>query len=150
MKKLALLFISSALLISCGNDPATSSVQTTEPVTNEPGNHESEHLQLNDGAKWKVNEDMMVHVVKMKEDVSSFDGSTLKQHILLASGLKVHISNITSNCTMEGKAHDELHKWLIPYISLIDELNESTTEEAAQDKLSEIKNSLETFDTYFQ
>ena len=33
---------------------------------------------------------------------------------------------------MKGKAHDELHKWLLPYIDLVKELSEAKDETEAE------------------
>jgi hypothetical protein len=51
---------------------------------------------------------------------------------------------------MEGKAHDELHKWLLPYIDLVDKLNKSKNSDEALRTFEEIKASYKTFNIYFE
>lgn len=51
---------------------------------------------------------------------------------------------------MKGKSHDELHKWLYPYMALVDELNDAENENEANQVFQKIKESFETFNQYFQ
>jgi hypothetical protein len=51
---------------------------------------------------------------------------------------------------MEGKAHDELHKWLLPYIDLVDKLNKSKNNDEALHTFEEIKASYKLFNIYFE
>jgi hypothetical protein len=51
---------------------------------------------------------------------------------------------------MEGKAHDELHKWLLPYIDLVDKLNKTKNIDEAISIYEEIKISYKTFNIYFE
>lgn len=51
---------------------------------------------------------------------------------------------------MSGKSHDELHKWLHPYMGLIDELESSNDETQANQTLEKIEASFKTFNQYFQ
>ncbi len=57
---------------------------------------------------------------------------------------------LTSNCTMKGKAHDELHKWLLPYIDMVKELSEAKDETEASKLFENIQISFTTFNKYFQ
>ena len=47
---------------------------------------------------------------------------------------------------MKGQAHDELHKWLLPYIDLV----EAFSTDKSADNFTAIQNSFSTFNTYFQ
>ncbi|MBK9047964.1 MAG: hypothetical protein IPL74_15190 [Bacteroidetes bacterium] len=51
---------------------------------------------------------------------------------------------------MKGKAHDELHKWLLPYIDLVKELSEAKDETEAAKQFENIQTSFTTFNQYFQ
>ncbi|MBK6365166.1 MAG: hypothetical protein IPF52_17485 [Saprospiraceae bacterium] len=51
---------------------------------------------------------------------------------------------------MKGKAHDELHKWLLPYIDLVKELSEAKDETEASKHFENIQISFTTFNQYFQ
>jgi hypothetical protein len=69
---------------------------------------------------------------------------------MLAESLAKKLDLLTSDCTMKGQAHDELHKWLLPFIDLVDVFSKSETEQVAQDNLQEIKASFVEFNKYFQ
>jgi len=56
---------------------------------------------------------------------------------------------LTPNCTMTGKSHDELHKWLLPYIDLVKGLSEAKDETEAARQLENIQISLNTYNQYF-
>ena len=68
----------------------------------------------------------------------------------LGASLQKNIDLLTSNCTMEGKAHDELHKWLLPYIDMVDKLNKSKNNDEALHTFQEIGASYKTFNIYFE
>ena len=92
---------------------------------------------------------MLVHIRIMETEVNLFKKSETKDYKLLAKKLQENIESLTSNCTMTGKAHDELHKWLLPYIDLVTDLSD------VSDKTSEMKNyenieaSFKTFNQFF-
>ncbi len=118
----------------------------TEIKTEEHQHSESETIQLNNGEKWKVDDNMMLHIRNMEKDVVHFDQEKSTNYSLLAEKLKTNIDILTSNCTMKGQAHDELHKWLVPYIELVD----SFSKEKSANQFTEIQNSFKTFNQYFQ
>ena len=86
----------------------------------------------------------------MEKEVQNFNTTDPKNYNLLGEKLQNNIDLLTSNCTMEGKAHDELHKWLLPYIDMVAELVETKDESTAMKQFENIKNSFETFNQYFQ
>lgn len=51
---------------------------------------------------------------------------------------------------MKGKAHDELHKWLLPYIELVDALTASKNADESVKYVSQIQTSFNTFNQYFK
>lgn len=98
------------------------------------------NIELNDGEKWKVDKAMLEYIVAMEVAVNDFepDGDINKLKGILQDNLK----GVTSNCTMEGKAHAELHKWLIP-------LMESTDDVDDKESIEGLKQHFITFHTYF-
>jgi hypothetical protein len=54
-----------------------------------------------------------------------------------------------TNCTLEGKAHDELHKWLMPLLGLPAEYTKATDPQGQAELLGKIKQSLALFHEYF-
>jgi hypothetical protein len=108
-------------LFSCNTK--SNAEKTTEIKTEEHQHSDTEAIQLNKGKKWKVDDNMMLHIRNMEKDVMNFNSENNKKYPLLANKLKSNIDLLTSNCTMKGEAHDELHKWLVPYIELVDEFS---------------------------
>jgi hypothetical protein len=124
----------------------------TETAIHEDHHHddESEAIELNNGEKWKVDANMITHIRNMENDVISFANVEQKDYKSLSAKLQSNVDLLTSNCTMKGKAHDELHKWLLPYIDLVKELSEAKDETEAEKQFQSIQTSFTTFNQYFQ
>jgi hypothetical protein len=148
--KLILLSLCSIALWGCKNS-TTASVEetTTENVAHEHEEH-TDAIELDNGKKWKVNADMLPFILNGKEIVEKYfaDGST--DYSKLGSELQHQNDELTSNCTMSGKSHDELHKWLHPHLELVEKLNESKNAEEAKKIILEIKESYANFGNYFE
>lgn len=159
MKKQVLSIALFILLMAtaCNNNP--NSIKTEEIKTQSSSavetihHHDSNAIELNNGAKWKVVPEMMQHIRNMEKDINHFPETNhedLNEYILLGKATQKNIDQLTSNCTMEGKAHDELHKWLAPYIGKVDELNKSTNITESRKIFNELKASFETFNIFFE
>ncbi len=153
MKKIIILIpVISLFHYSCGNASKEKSKEQTETVTHEKHQHNDEiqNIELNNGEKWKVDANMITHIRNMENDVISFAKVEQKDFKSLSEKLQSNIDLLTSNCTMKGKAHDELHKWLLPYIDMVKELSEAKDETEASKQFESIQISLTTFNQYFQ
>jgi TolA-binding protein len=153
MKKITISFtLISLFLFSCSNTSNEKSKQQTETVTHEEHQHSDDVqiIELNNGEKWKVEGNMITHIRNMEIDINSFANVEQKDFKSLAEKLQSNIDLLTSNCTMEGKAHDELHKWLLPYIDVVKELSEAKDETEASKQFKNIQTSFTTFNQYFQ
>ena len=153
MKKITILIpVISLFLFSCGNTSNEKSKEQTETVTHEEHQHndEMQTIELNNGVKWKVDANMITHIRNMENDIISFYTVEQKDYKSLAEKLQSNIDLLTSNCTMKGKAHDELHKWLLPYIDLVKELSEAKDETEASKQFQNIQTSFTAFNQYFQ
>lgn len=133
---LMLSLILSLFVFGCSQNTSSSSEQAG--------------LTLNNGAKWKVNPDMMVHVRTAEKAIESFETTGDKDFQGLSETLDENINKLTSSCTMQGQAHDELHKWLLPYIALVDDLSDQETEQEGQKSFQKIQGSFQEFNQYFQ
>jgi len=153
MKKKIILIPAIALfLFSCGNASNEKSEDLSEIETHDEHHHddESEAIELNNGEKWQVNANMITHIRNMENDVVSYAKVEQKDYKSLSEKLQSNIDLLTSNCTMKGKAHDELHKWLLPYIDLVKEFSEAKDETEASKHFENIQISFTTFNQYFQ
>jgi len=146
------LVLVSFLVYSCGNSTNDQSINQTEAAEHNEHHHdnESEAIELNNGEKWKVDANMLTHIRNMENDVISFAKVEQKDYKSLSEKLQPNIDLLTSNCTMKGKAHDELHKWLLPYIDLVKELSEAKDETEAEKQFQNIQTSFTAFNQYFQ
>ncbi len=151
MKILTILLIPITLLLfSCGNTVNEDSNKETVVVVKEEHHHNDDPIALNNGSKWKVDANMMTHIRNMEKDINTLDLRGAKEYAELAGKLEHNIELLTSNCTMEGQAHDELHKWLLPFIDLSSEFSECKTAENYNEIFQKIKSSFVTFNTYFE
>lgn len=139
----------SLILLSCDN--ATKSEKTSPAIEADEHNHNGNAaIVLNKGQKWKVDETMILHIRAMENAIKEVSKSTEKDYSSLAIKLQGYIELLTSNCTMTGQAHDELHKWLLPYIDLVDDLSATKNESEAKVVFTKITDSFTTFNTCFQ
>ena len=143
MKKSS-IFISisflAVVLFSCGK----SNEKTHEP------SHDSATIELNEGEKWSLPDTMRHYLRAMEADIVNFDASDSAAFDKLASSLDANLDGLTSNCTMKGKGHDELHKWLVPYMNLVEKMTESDNEADSKSIFTEMESSFKTFNTYFE
>jgi hypothetical protein len=107
-------------------------------------------LELNDGKKWVVVKPMMVHIRNLEKAVQDFESTPGQDHAALASTIQENLGRLVTNCTMEGKAHDELHKWLMPFLRLTADYSKATDPRVQQEEFQEIKNALAVFNAHFE
>ena len=123
--------------------------------------HEAEHeevhehtvsvdaIALDNGQKWKVNAEMLPYIQNMENDINTFSGTEVEAYKLLASKLTTNYEALITSCSMTGKSHDELHKWLLPYIESVKQLANAQSNQQAAETLTEIKNHMKIYNTYF-
>lgn len=107
-------------------------------------------IEIENNQKWVVIEDMMVYIHNMDNDIQSTGNAETLDLDGLGEKLDANIELLTSNCTMSGKAHDELHKWLVPFIGLVTEMNEASTYDDKQAAFESIEESMVEFNAYFE
>lgn len=141
---------------------ATTSCNNPEPKSNETKEqniseaealneeHASINIELDNGAKWKVNSEMMVHVRASEGLVDSYVNAPKKDYEALAKELNTTVGLLTKSCTMQGKSHDELHKWLHPYMGLIKDLGNAKNNEEADQVVTAIQASFVVFNQFFE
>jgi hypothetical protein len=147
---LILGIISVFLLVGCTTD-STNSTLAEKPKNDENHSHNSvEEINLDGKNKWKVVNEMLVYIRNMEHDVSTFEQRNGDDFNQLGEKLDSSITLLTSNCTMTGKAHDELHKWLVPFIEMADELKNASSTLEAEKSYKEIQASFKLFNRYFK
>ena len=98
----------------------------------------------------EINEEMNSPINNIEEALLEFESSDQKDYKTLAIKLKVNINVLTSICTMKGKSHEELHKWLLPFIRFVNALSESNNDSEGAIQFENIKKSIVTYNQYFE
>lgn len=122
------------LATSCGN-------------SHKSHNQEAVQIELNNGQKWKVNLEMTPYILEAEQILLQYNDN---DYIALAEQLKNKNKGLIKSCTMDGKSHEELHKWLHPHMQLIDALEDAENKEEADKLISELNASFQTYHNYFQ
>ncbi len=96
---------------------------------------------LNQGEKWLMDQHTRDMFNVMSQRVNA--GGSLSK---LGTALNDDLNQLIKGCTMTGAAHDQLHVFLMPYFSAVNELTETGSEIA----LKEIKQALKDYQNYFE
>ncbi len=139
-----LIFSISILIQACQQNK-----NKNEVIDSLEQKEETIHIDLNNGKKWEVVPKMMLIIRSMEAEINNFKGSNLNQFAALATTLSAKITELTSNCTMQGKAHDELHKWLVPFIEKVEEFAVIKSEKEGKVFVTTFKEDFSIFNTYF-
>mgnify|MGYP001190523875 CR=1 FL=1 len=150
MKKVIVFGMSLMLLGSCNNSTEKSTThQETENHTEHQHDESSEAIELNNGEKWLVNEEMKPFVLKGEELVNSYIQNNHTDYKALAQQVKDQNSQLIKSCTMDGKSHDELHKWLHPHLEIVKTLENETDATKANEIVSQLQYSYQHYHQYF-
>ena len=143
-----LLLLLAVFTLNCKNqnkDEAHANLPTA--AVEEPN---IQTINLNDGEKWAVNEEMKPFISDSEKILNEFIAKKSNDFISLAAQLKEKNSGLVKSCTMQGASHDELHKWLHPHMELIKSLADAGDLEAATLTIEELKESFVTYNQFFQ
>ena len=107
-------------------------------------------IELDNGKKWLINVEMMPPLRSSESSISSFQATDLQSYQSLASELAANNKVLISSCTMTGKSHNELHKWLHPYMNMISDLEDVENVKSAEEIVKNMKQSFSTFNQNFK
>lgn len=145
------IFFSIIFLLSCNEAKVESNNIKTDSTQTETSAAVDTSIHLNKGKKWKVESKMLLFIRNMETELNKQEQfNSLEQYKNLSLVLKSNLDSLTSNCVMEGEAHDELHKWLLPYIDLTDSLNNASDLNISEQLRLTIKDTYKTFNYYFE
>lgn len=152
--KILILSLTSVFIFGCNSNTSnneekeiTETETVVEPTEEEHHYDEHEAIVLDNGNKWKVVESMLIYIRNMEEAVNNFEGD---DYPALAKTIDENIRTLTESCTMEGQAHDELHKWLVPFIGLSEEFDVAVEKEEQVRIYNEFKEAFVEFNKYFE
>lgn len=106
-------------------------------------------IQLNNGQLWQANAETTEGILRMTALIEKSDPQTPEDYRDLGKKLNKENNLIIKRCTMKGASHDNLHIYLQPLIGKIGELQEIETSEKGQQLLTEIRDHLESYHSYF-
>lgn len=136
--------------IGCGNSEKTHSSETAaeksphsseHSALKEPNDHQSHGestaklaLSLNGDEKWQMDAHTKAMFTRMVDRFEGFDASKAPQDELVGLGVSLgeDLQGLIAGCTMEGAAHDELHKYLVHYMPAVNALKTSGNLEDAK------------------
>ncbi|HEX8041244.1 MAG TPA: hypothetical protein VF490_18980 [Chryseosolibacter sp.] len=137
------------LLLSACGAPSDTKHETVQ----EEGHHHGAEvgaIELNNGEKWEADENTRSVVATMESQVSGFEAGAQTTPKALSDSLTRQMNLLVSGCTMKGKGHDELHKWIMPLTDQIKHLSAAKTPDETSQIVGELKESFETFHRSFK
>ncbi len=129
--------------VACNNNQQKQTVQEIDTKT-------ESSISLNNGNKWLVNKEMTPFIKASEELLMEYLTGNNNDFKGLAKVLKENNNKLITSCTMKGKSHDELHKWLHPHLELVKELETSKSQKNTKEIIEQMKVSFQMFNTYFQ
>ncbi|WP_157604529.1 hypothetical protein [Solitalea canadensis] len=153
MKNVLLIALSSLFMLSCNNGTKTKDTANEQASSH---NHDSTSqsnalkIALDGGTKWIVNEEMKPFVLAGEDLVKHYQSENNTDYKSLAEKLKLQNNGLIKSCTMSGKSHDELHKWLHPHLELVTKLEKAENEKDSNAIISQLLESYKTYHEYFQ
>ncbi|MFC2175587.1 hypothetical protein ACFLR1_01285 [Bacteroidota bacterium] len=110
----------------------------------------TEHIELNEGQKWIVNAEMKPYIEQGRELLNAYLSQADTDNKNLATKLQEQNSKLIRSCTMDGKSHDELHKWLLPHLQLVKQLSDAETPDEVTKVTDKLKASYDLYDKHFE
>lgn len=135
------------IVVSCSESQTQTDENATTSINEINVEENTDQLVLNEGKKWKVNEEMMPFILESEQLVLKYNDD---DYLALAEQLFELNNNLIKSCTMDGPAHDELHKWLHPHIDLLKKLKAAEDQSQSTKLIQEIKDSFVVFHAYFE
>jgi len=154
---LTLGVFSLGFLMSCDNSVEKETQENVEQQEHQDEHDheheeemESDNVSEDNGEKWKVNEEMKPYVMQGQGFVTAYSDSGDEDYKSLAVNLAEQNDQLIASCTMGGKSHDELHKWLLPHIELTKKLQNTSHLDEANYIVSKLLESYGMYHKYFQ
>ena len=148
------IFLLTAIAITAASCQQTgknqSAVTKTADSSAQSNSDNPYNIEPNKGEKWIVDAPMMQNIRKMEASINAFDSSSPEAYKTLAEQLQADIDALTTGCTMKGQGHDELHKWLLPYIDKANAFAGAASNPERQQILQTLKASFNNFNQYFK
>ena len=146
MKTLLKLVMIILLVVMVSCQKKDSQIESIEiPAEELEDDFHSQSVSSNNGMLWNANAETTQGIKNMQDLLDNYSSETGNSEKLI-SDLKEEFAMIFKKCTMTGEAHDQLHNYLIPLKTKIQNLSAGITVEKADD----IKKYLKDYFSYFQ
>lgn len=140
MTKFKIMIISLFIIFS-----VSSCKNNAYPDLNSPAS-----IELNNGTRWLVNAEMKPFITESESILNTYIANGSADFKTMAKELADKNSGLIKSCTMDGKSHEELHKWLHPHMALIESLQDAENADVANKIIAELKSSFEIYNQHFQ
>ncbi|RLD23904.1 MAG: hypothetical protein DRI71_04130 [Bacteroidetes bacterium] len=154
------LIISFGFAISCSNsrEHNNESVKSNKTEANTEGDHNQSNteitISLNNGAKWNSDESTFTGMKRLELTLYNFnkenDAPTVEAYNKLGVALANIDKDIISECSMEGKDHDQLHIILVPMLANVDVIKNGDDKIAAKENMDALTKSVAQFFEHFE
>ncbi|MBL7960700.1 hypothetical protein JNL27_10730 [bacterium] len=115
--------------------------------------HKTEPVQLDQGKKWKADQQTNEGVAKLQSLVTVFKTQTprpgLEDYRRLNSQLQTELDLVFKKCTMTGNAHQQLHNFLVSIIKDLNTLKEDDLK-ASEHAFHTMEKNLFSYTNYFE
>lgn len=143
------MLLALALLPACGERTSTGEAVALQDSAEVAAPKEG-GLALDNGRKWTVSPHMMVPIRRMRERMAAVEPKELDAPHALADSLFMDMDELVRTCDMKGPAHDMLHEWLMPHMTLLQRLETAPNADSARTVLDAMERSNTLFDQYFE
>jgi hypothetical protein len=155
MKKLLTMVLLAGTIWSCNNHKPEKSKNFNNISEAEEHHPEAtdEKLELNNGAKWKVDGITHNNVNSLKLIIKEFDkgnDKSLSAYKKTQSDLQKGIEKMIAECKMQGANHLALHKWLEPLMVQVADFKKESATPYAAEALNGIQTQVTLYDQYFE
>jgi len=107
-------------------------------------------INLNDGQKWSVHENMLPLLNQSFELITNADLQSKGQCKKLAKRLIKLADNIAKECYLEGDGHAYFHAWYVPYYNLLKSLRDELFLVDARTTVEDLRRGIRMYHTYFE
>lgn len=147
---------SLVLLIACGAPAEVSELPEPPPVAHAHGepaaeaHHPALALQLNDGARWAMDEHTRMVFGDIRDTLKSAELTSTSEIAPLGEKLSGLEQDLISGCTMEGAAHDQLHVFLIAWMPAVEAVGKQTDLAEGQKAVAHLRGLVAEYDKHFE
>ena len=108
-------------------------------------------LHLNNGEKWKANEETTASINRMFEIAKmDVEAGRLSHYAAMGERLNLEKQTLFSTCTMTGEEHNQLHLFIMPLINKFEALEFVSNEDEAMILQKDILKDLNNYHNYFE